>query len=103
MWLPATHACPPARGVPVRPLGSPSRPLRCSTGAVEIIFRGKDVEENTLAYEHKFANPLVAAQRGFVDAVITPSETRRRVCEDLELLAGKRSERAWRKHGNIPL
>jgi propionyl-CoA carboxylase beta chain len=72
-------------------------------GAVEIIFRGKDVEENTLEYEQKFANPLVAAQRGFVDAVIEPSETRRLVCEDLELLAGKRHERAWRKHGNIPL
>ena len=72
-------------------------------GAVEIIFRGKDVEANTLEYESKFANPLVAAQRGFVDAVITPSETRSRVCEDLEVLDGKRRERAWRKHGNIPL
>jgi len=72
-------------------------------GAVEIIFRGKDVEANTLEYESKFANPLVAAQRGFVDAVITPSETRRRICEDLAVLDGKRTERAWRKHGNIPL
>ena len=72
-------------------------------GAVEIIFRGKDVEANTLEYETKFANPLVAAQRGFVDAVITPSETRSRICEDLALLSGKRHERAWRKHGNIPL
>ena len=72
-------------------------------GAVEIIFRGKDVDENTLAYENKFANPFIAAQRGFVDGVIRPSETRRLVCEDLELLEGKRSERAWRKHGNIPL
>ena len=72
-------------------------------GAVEIIFRGKDVDENTLAYENKFANPFIAAQRGFVDGGIRPSETRRLVCEDLELLEGKRSERAWRKHGNIPL
>ena len=46
---------------------------------------------------------LVAAQRGFVDAVISPSDTRRLVCEDLELLADKRHERPWRKHGNIPL
>jgi len=72
-------------------------------GAVEIIFRGKDVEANTREYEHKFANPLVAAQRGFIDAIIEPSETRRLVCESLEMLAGKRVERAWRKHGNIPL
>ena len=72
-------------------------------GAVEIIFRGKEVDENTLAYENKFANPFIAAQRGFVDGVITPSETRQLICEDLELLGNKRSERAWRKHGNIPL
>lgn len=72
-------------------------------GAVEIIFRGKDVDSNTLEYEGKFANPLVAAQRGFVDAVISPRETRRLICEDLALLENKRVERAWRKHGNIPL
>jgi len=72
-------------------------------GAVEIIFRGKDVEENTATYETKFANPLVAAQRGFIDAVIAPSETRKLVWESLEVLDGKRAERPWRKHGNIPL
>ena len=72
-------------------------------GAVEIIFRGKDVDSNTAEYERKFANPLVAAQRGFVDGVISPSETRRLICEDLEVLANKRTERPWRKHGNIPL
>ena len=54
-------------------------------------------------YESKFANPLVAAQRGFVDAVIQPSETRQRICEDLAVLEGKRHVRAWRKHGNLPL
>ena len=72
-------------------------------GAVEIIFRGKNVDENTATYEAKFANPLVAAQRGFIDAVITPRETRQLVWESLELLSDKRQERAWRKHGNIPL
>ena len=72
-------------------------------GAVEIIFRGKDVEANTLEYETKFANPLVAAQRGFVDAVISPSETRTRICEDLELLRDKQVQRPWKKHSNIPL
>jgi propionyl-CoA carboxylase beta chain len=72
-------------------------------GAVEIIFRGKNVDENTATYETKFANPLVAAQRGFIDAVIAPRETRQLVWESLELLSDKRQERAWRKHGNIPL
>ena len=65
--------------------------------------RHQDIEANTLEYETKFANPFVAAQRGFVDAVVSPRDTRRLVCEDLALLEGKRSERAWRKHGNIPL
>ncbi len=44
-------------------------------GAVEIIFRGKNVEEETQAYQDRFANPLVAAQRGFIDDIITPSTT----------------------------
>lgn len=72
-------------------------------GAVEIIFRGKNVEQEALEYEFKFANPLVAAQRGFVDAIIRPEETRTRICEDLELLKGKQVHRPWRKHDNIPL
>jgi len=72
-------------------------------GAVEIIFRGKNTEQETRNYDHKFANPLVAAQRGFVDGIIEPRTTRTRLCEDLELLRGKRAERPWRKHGNIPL
>ena len=50
-------------------------------GAVEIIFKGKDVDQKTLEYTDRFANPLVAAQRGFVDDVIDPSETRKRICE----------------------
>jgi len=72
-------------------------------GAVEIIFRGENVEENTAKYEERFANPMVAAQRGFVDDIITPSSTRQRLCEDLELLKSKSMERPKRKHGNIPL
>ena len=72
-------------------------------GAVEIIFRGKNVEEETAKYEHRFANPLVAAQRGFVDGVIAPRTTRTRLCEDLALLREKQDERPWKKHSNIPL
>jgi len=72
-------------------------------GAVEIIFRGKNVVEETANYERKFANPLVAAQRGFVDGIIEPAATRRTICEELELLRSKKVHRPWKKHGNIPL
>jgi len=75
-------------------------------GAVEIIFRGKspeEVESRTDEYQERFANPLVAAQRGFVDDVIDPAVTRLRICEDLELLRTKNVKRPKRKHGNIPL
>jgi propionyl-CoA carboxylase beta chain len=54
-------------------------------------------------YVDKFANPLVAAERGFVDAVIRPRETRRRVITALALAANKRDWMPPKKHGNIPL
>lgn len=72
-------------------------------GAVEIIFKGKNIEEKTMEYTDRFANPMVAAERGFVDDVLDPAVTRQRICEDLELLKTKVVERPWRKHGNIPL
>lgn len=72
-------------------------------GAVEIIFRGKDVEKKTLEYTELFANPMRAAERGFVDDVIDPRSTRKRLCEDLEILRGKRWVGPEKKHGNIPL
>lgn len=72
-------------------------------GAVEIIFRGQNVEENTADYERKFANPMVAAQRGFVDDIIEPTKTRLHICEDLDVLATKSLKNPWKKHGNIPL
>ena len=57
----------------------------------------------TADYVKKFANPLVAAERGFVDDIIEPRATRQRICEDLELLETKELENPWRKHSNIPL
>lgn len=72
-------------------------------GAVEIIFRGQDVENKTNEYTTRFANPMVAAQRGFVDAIIDPAETRMRICEDLDILQEKDLKNPERKHGNIPL
>ena len=72
-------------------------------GAVEIIFRGKDVERRTVEYMERFANPMVAAQRGFVDDIIEPADTRRIICEDLRVLRNKKMPVREKKHSNIPL
>jgi propionyl-CoA carboxylase beta chain len=77
-------------------------------GAVEIIFR-KDIGDpekiaaRTEEYRRKFANPFVAGSRGFIDDVIMPHETRKRICRSLAMLREKALENPWRKHGNIPL
>ena len=77
-------------------------------GAVEIIFR-KDmgdpekIEQRTREYRAKFANPFVAGHRGFIDDVIMPHNTRKRICRSLAMLRDKKLENPWRKHGNIPL
>jgi len=72
-------------------------------GAVEILYGGKDVEEHTKEYTQRFANPMVGAQRGFVDAIIDPEDTRRRLCEDLAVLRTKNLPNIPRKHTNLPL
>jgi propionyl-CoA carboxylase beta chain len=77
-------------------------------GAVEIIFREEKgdpvkVAEREAEYKAKFANPFVAGARGFIDDVIMPNETRKRVCRSLAMLRGKDIKNPWRKHGNIPL
>lgn len=75
-------------------------------GAVEIIFRGKteeEIAEHTKEYEDRFANPFIAAQKGFVDEVIMPHSTRRRVALGLRKLRNKELENPWKKHDNIPL
>ena len=51
----------------------------------------------------RFANPFVAGARGFIDDVIQPHETRKRICRSLVMLRDKKIENPWRKHGNIPL
>jgi propionyl-CoA carboxylase beta chain len=58
-------------------------------GAVEIIFRGKNTEEETKNYTEAFANPLKAAEKGFVDDIIRPSETRKRIVNALHVMEGK--------------
>jgi len=77
-------------------------------GAVEIIFREEKNDPAKLAareaeYKSKFANPFVAGARGFIDDVIMPHETRKRICRSLAMLRNKKLENPWRKHGNIPL
>jgi len=73
-------------------------------GAVEILYRNSsDLAKHEEDYKDKFANPFVAASRGFVDDVVDPAETRRVICEDLEMLGSKDVSNPPRKHGNIPL
>ena len=77
-------------------------------GAVEIIFRADMSDPEKLAereaeYKERFANPFVAASRGYIDDVIMPRETRRRVVRALKSLRGKVLENPWKKHDNIPL
>jgi propionyl-CoA carboxylase beta chain len=77
-----------------------------SKGAVEVLYRGKagaDMVKLEAEYRDKFANPLAAASRGFIDDVVSPRLTRRIICEDLEVLRNKQLENPWKKHGNIPL
>ena len=77
-------------------------------GAVEIIFREEKGDPAKLAgreaeYKAKFANPFVAGARGYIDDVIMPHETRKRICRSLAMLRDKKLDNPWRKHGNIPL
>lgn len=72
-------------------------------GAVEIIFRGKNSAEETEKYEEAFANPLKAAERGYVDDIIMPSETRARIINALQVLEHKQAAPIKRRHDNLPL
>jgi propionyl-CoA carboxylase beta chain len=77
-------------------------------GAVEIIFRKDAKDPETIArraaqYEERFANPFVAASMGYIDDVIMPHSTRRRVALGLRKLRDKQLENPWKKHDNIPL
>ncbi|REK00434.1 MAG: acyl-CoA carboxylase subunit beta [Acidobacteria bacterium] len=82
-------------------------------GAVNILYRrelakaGEGAEalraERVAEYREKFSNPYVAAERGFVDAVIPPSETREQIVRALAQLSAKRATNPPKKHGNIPL
>jgi len=77
-------------------------------GATEIIHRSDRGNPEKLAahakdYEDRFASPFVAAERGFVDEVIMPHSTRKRVARAFASLRGKKAQMPWKKHDNIPL
>ncbi|MAU44237.1 MAG: methylmalonyl-CoA carboxyltransferase [Yangia sp.] len=77
-------------------------------GATEIIHRAdlgdpEKIAKHPADYEGRFANPFVAAERGFIDEVIQPRSTRRRVSRAFAMLRGKQLSNPWKKHDNIPL
>jgi len=77
-------------------------------GATEILYRSElnepeKIAARTAEYEKNFANPFRAAERGFIDEVILPHSTRRRVCRAFASLRTKKLQNPWKKHDNIPL
>ncbi len=77
-------------------------------GAVEILYRSElddpaKIQKRIDEYQARFANPFVAAERGYIDEVILPHGTRKRVARALQMLRNKRVENPWKKHDNIPL
>jgi acetyl-CoA carboxylase carboxyltransferase component len=81
-------------------------------GAINIIFRKeiaetKDPErkhsELVAEYRRRFASPYIAAQKGYIDEIIEPAQTRSKLISALESLATKREQRPSRKHSNVPL
>jgi len=77
-------------------------------GAAEILYRSElsdpvKIQTRIDEYKKRFANPFVAAERGYIDEVITPSATRKRLCRALNMLRNKTLENPWKKHDNIPL
>jgi propionyl-CoA carboxylase beta chain len=77
-------------------------------GAAEILYRSEFASPDKIAarikeYQDRFANPFVAAERGYIDEVITPRNTRPRIARALNMLRNKTVENPWKKHDNIPL
>ena len=77
-------------------------------GATEILYRSElgdaeKIAKRTKDYEDAFANPFVAAERGFIDEVIQPRSTRKRVARAFAMLRNKKQSMPWKKHDNIPL
>jgi len=81
-------------------------------GAASIVFR-REIQaaenpeqrrqEKIREYREQFSNPYISGQRGYLDDIINPEDTRRRVIQSLEILINKEEKRPQKKHGNIPL
>ena len=79
-----------------------------SKGAAAILYKNSktsDKQKETLIqeYEEKFASPLIAASRGFIDDIIMPYNTRWKICQSLAILESKKVAKPWKKHSNLPL
>ena len=77
-----------------------------SEGAVNILYRDASPEEKSQYlddYREKFASPYKAAERGYIDEIIYPKDTRYKLIEALEMTQNKRASNPPKKHGNIPL
>jgi propionyl-CoA carboxylase beta chain len=77
-------------------------------GAAAILYRNHSddpvkLESSISEYQKTFANPMVAASRGYIDDIIRPYNTRWRICRALSLLSTKKATKPWKKHGNMPL
>ena len=77
-------------------------------GATEILYRSElgdagKIAARTQEYETRFANPFVAAERGFIDEVIAPHSSRQRIARAFAVLRGKKAEGPWKKHDTMPL
>ena len=67
------------------------------------LITGKGSEAQELEYVEKFGNPFPAAERGYIDDIISPSSTRKTICQDLKMLATKQLSNPPKKHDNMPL
>ncbi|MGB8868800.1 MAG: carboxyl transferase domain-containing protein, partial [Rhodomicrobium sp.] len=77
-------------------------------GAAEILYRSELGDKDKIAariedYRKRFGNPFIAAERGYIDEVVPPYNTRYRVTRALNMLRNKQQEMPWKKHDNIPL
>jgi len=97
----ANFAYPTAEIAVMGPEGAVNILYKCEMDAAKNAAVLK--EEKTREYREKFANPYVAAERGYIDEVIEPRDTRRRLIEALDVLHTKRDTNPPRKHGNMPL
>ena len=97
---PPRKSPPPA---PSKPAAKPQGPPKKQLDAKSLAEHEEKIAAHTKMYEDNFANPYVAARKGYIDDIIMPHSTRRRIAKSLRALANKQLENPWKKHDNIPL